>query len=444
MKKYEGIHFYINIKNFNDIILDEEEKTGSVNHSIHALDTFFSSIEWFSIKNYKETLVIEKITGSRLHIYVTDSIKPAFDAVKIISAFANKLAKIINKDIGKYKKLLDFKIQVGVAYGNFYDFEFKTEVFSEMTTIGYACNYAAKLQSLAKSEKINISEDIYIVLSSQDKLSFLKEEDSSIEKYGQSCYYSSLLSSLNPSFDITADDMRFVIEYANKVNLSEMEYTGVQKPINFNHLSVKDCKRINGIPVYADIRDFTSKFDPKDNNLEEMTKKTQDALFKMYDVTNRYGGIHIQFQGDRELSLYHDITGSEPTNCFKPAVLASMRMIDALKPLTLLIGIGQDYGRLFATRIGARSNKDNILLGETVLKADYMEDKCAGENQIAITKEVYDGIKNDDPILVKYFEHIDSDIYIAKIGYQDYLNSIEKDRLHNDTKSNKYNGAWGD
>ncbi len=44
MNKITGIHFYINIVNFNNIILDEEAKTKEVTHSIHALDTFFSTI----------------------------------------------------------------------------------------------------------------------------------------------------------------------------------------------------------------------------------------------------------------------------------------------------------------------------------------------------------------------------------------------------------------
>ena len=30
MKRYEEIHFYINIKNYNNIILDEEERYDSV------------------------------------------------------------------------------------------------------------------------------------------------------------------------------------------------------------------------------------------------------------------------------------------------------------------------------------------------------------------------------------------------------------------------------
>lgn len=54
------------------------------------------------------------------------------------------LVSYINTDISKYKSLLDFSINVGVAYGKFYDFEFNTkEGFSELTTIGYAANYAA-------------------------------------------------------------------------------------------------------------------------------------------------------------------------------------------------------------------------------------------------------------------------------------------------------------
>ena len=52
MKRRKGIHFYINIRNFNNIILDEEAMTGNVTHSLHALDTFFSSIENYGKKEY--------------------------------------------------------------------------------------------------------------------------------------------------------------------------------------------------------------------------------------------------------------------------------------------------------------------------------------------------------------------------------------------------------
>ena len=64
MQKFEGIHFYVNVANFNEVVIDEESKNGKVNHSIHALDTFFSGIESFGKKNFPEKYVIEKITGA--------------------------------------------------------------------------------------------------------------------------------------------------------------------------------------------------------------------------------------------------------------------------------------------------------------------------------------------------------------------------------------------
>lgn len=60
MQKFEGIHFYVNVANFNEVVIDEETKNGKVNHSIHALDTFFSGIESFGKKNFSEKFVIEK------------------------------------------------------------------------------------------------------------------------------------------------------------------------------------------------------------------------------------------------------------------------------------------------------------------------------------------------------------------------------------------------
>lgn len=45
MQKKTGVHFYINIANFDDVAEKEEAATQEVKHSIHELDTFFSSVE---------------------------------------------------------------------------------------------------------------------------------------------------------------------------------------------------------------------------------------------------------------------------------------------------------------------------------------------------------------------------------------------------------------
>lgn len=207
---------------------------------------------------------------------------------------------------------------------------------------------------------------------------------------------------------------------------------------------------MEGIPVFADVRGFTSQFEEDDGNLEEMARKTQELLEAMYRVNTEHGGIHVQFQGDRELSLYHNVPGytgngayQAEQKCFKSAVLASMRLVDAVKPYSVHVGVGEDFGTLFATKIGARGEKDNILLGKTVIQADTMEDKNAGADQVAITAEVYIGLKGEDPILASKFKQID-DYFITTIGYKEYLQKISFQQQSTNTSRNSYNGAWGD
>lgn len=99
----------------------------------------------------------------------------------------------------------------------------------------------------------------------------------------------------------------------------------------------------------------------------------------MFQISVEYGGIHVQFQGDRELSLYHNVprqrengTYQSEQKYFRTVVLTSMRMIYAVKPHVVHIGIGEVFGRLLARKIGARGEKDNILLGKTIIQANFM------------------------------------------------------------------------
>ena len=183
MKRSNGLHFYINVENINQIVLDEETHTGAVNHSIHALDTFFSTIESYGKEKYPNSFNVEKITGGRLHLFVVDKVCSAFEVVKDVSSYAFQVSRIINKEIPKYRTIDDFKIQIGAAYGRFYMFEFTAkDGFSEETSIGYAANFAAKLQALASVSSLTISKDIYEGIMEDDKKLFHKVSDRSLSK----------------------------------------------------------------------------------------------------------------------------------------------------------------------------------------------------------------------------------------------------------------------
>ncbi len=439
MKKLEGIHFYVNVANFNDVVTDEETRQGKVNHSIHALDTFFSSIESFGKKEFPDTFVVEKITGSRLHMYVLNDIVESYEVVEEVVKFAGDLTKYLNNDIAKYKTLLGFKIQVGACFGSFYNFEFKRENADEETTIGYAANYAAKLQGLSSIDAIAISSNIFDVLEHEKKTIFVKRNSSKVQKYGEDCYYEMPIVKLPRKIDHT-ESLAKSREYANKINLTDMVFRKPTKSVTFDDLSKKECKEVEGIPLFADIRGFTSQFDNDDTNLEEMTIKTQDILTTMYNQVEQNKGIHVQFQGDREFALFHNYSEYE---CYLDAVKAGLKMIDAVKAYGVSIGVGQSFGKMFAAKIGARGEKDFLLIGTTVIEADKNEDENAKANQLVISNDIYVALKRINPKWANIFTKADG-YYYTTSGYNDLTNLIAQEQLRSNNSNNNYNGAWGE
>lgn len=439
MNKKTGLHLYINISNFNDILEREEENYPTEpKHAIHALDTFFSSIEDFC-KHRTNNSTIEKITGARLHIYIEDSLINSYNAAKTISQFSYKLSSYLLDNVGKYKSLIRFKIQVGLAYGNFYIFEFNDSRYSELTSIGYAANFAAKLQALAHNNCITIPKDIFEIIPEKDKSCFNKINDTHLKKYEQDCFYTSLLSKLSNNSDFSKD-LELSIKKANEINLYEMSFNPVIKSLKYDSLSKKECKTLQGIPFFADVRNFTSKFNEDDSNLEQMTIKTQNILQSMYTSVIENNGIHVQFQGDREFALFHNY---KDYTCYKDAILAGLRIIDVVKTFQVNVGIGQSLGKMYASKIGARGEKDHILLGKTVNEADTYEDEYAKENQIVISSEIYQELIKIDSILAsQFYKDEKNEFYITTQGYEHYSNNYRKHILKNSTKKKNYNGAW--
>ena len=439
MKKQEGLHFYINVKNFNDIV-EDEERQGGVNHSIHALDTLFSLTEQYAKTNYPGSVVIEKITGARLHLYIIAEVAEAFEIAASIISYSAQVASFMGSDIAKYKSLILFELQAGVSYGKFYEFLFEQDTYEELTTIGFACNYAAKLQNLASINSIAVSEHVYNSMDSVEKLSFVRRTNPTIYKYEQRVYYEARIKQLKTRVDFNYERKDAVRNYANKRNLTDMQFSSVKRSLSLESLSTVNGRKIEGIPVFADVRDFTSQFNSDDSNLTEMAEKTRHLLEKLYATTEKHHGVHVQFQGDREFALYHNV---ENDKCFKDAVLGGMRMIDAVKPYSVHIGVGESFGKMYAVRIGARGEKDKLIIGRTVNNADKLEDEKAASDQLAISSEVYEGLKEQDLELAKQFRLYEPGVYVTNQGFKAYTDQLKYAKQSRETKKHGYNGAWG-
>ena len=439
MDRCKGLHFYINISNFDKVVLEEEQWSGSVNHSIHELDTFFSCIEVFGKEHFPDRFHVEKVTGSRLHMYVLGDIKDSFTVVAEVSIFANRLTSYLNKEVSKYKMLINFAIQIGASYGTFYDFTFKTQDVEEETSIGFAANYAAKLQGLSEKAHISISSNIFEILDDSYKSVFRCLKSGKIRKFDQDYYATALINDLRSIIDITID-LEKARKYANTLNLTDIVFSEARQKVDFSLLSKKSCKKLYGIPFYSDVRGFTEQFEEDDSNLEEMAYKTQRILTSMYSTVMEIGGVHIQFQGDREEALFHNYG---EYNCIEDAVQAGLRIIDKVQEFQVSVGIGESIGRLFATKIGARGEKDNILLGSTVTTADHFEDELADKNQLVIATEIYEYLRTNKPLWAENFRKIrDIEAYRTTIGYKKLLLQAQEKQVEKDTLQNNYNGAW--
>lgn len=469
-KRKAGIHFYININNLNSIIKKEEKNNDDLSKTFHALDTYTKTIERFA-NEYKD-IEIEKFTTSRYHFYVpyqedANTLNAVFD----IMAFSGALASELN-NIGKYKSISKFEIGIGADFGQYTEFEFsdpESEI-EEMTTIGSPANRAAKLQSECGAGKVLISKALYDILPQEMQSWFSGNGILSNKlaiKYNDLTVYETMNIVKLTSNQYEKRKKRLLDnanECANSTNLSEIIFSESKSKVDFTPLSLKNSKWADeAIVLFSDIRGFTHKVDNGD--LPEIKQLTQLVLSGMNKAIRKESGTHVQFQGDRESAIFNSYK-DEPNNAILRAIFAAMRIIDMVEELNadrkedkIRVGIGCSIGQIFATRIGIRGNKFNVIMGETVKEADIAEDCVAGATfqsngtEIAITYKLYNALNQIDnkqsKELLKLFEKRNSGgqiYYICKDGYKAFKNRmdiISQDK--NATRANNNNGIrpWG-
>ena len=120
-----------------------------------------------------------------------------------------------------------------------------------------------------------------------------------------------------------------VLSYANDTNLKDINFSSARNLINSEVLSLENAKLVIGIPFFADVRGVTSQFAEDDSNLEEMKAKTEKVLSKMHEIVTKNDGVHIQFQGDREVAIFHEYGNNK--ECYTKSVISAMRLLDEVK-----------------------------------------------------------------------------------------------------------------
>lgn len=482
MKKYEGIHLYININNLNSIIRKDENNNDDLKRSFHALNTFTWGLEQFAVA--LGNVEIEKFTTSRYHFYFQLQNNDDAEKEKIISSMIDLITfayDLSNKltEIGKYKAISQFKIGVGADFGVYteYNYTDSENKYDEMTTIGSPANRAAKLQSKCTDGNILISNMMFDILSDDIRNSDIFKLNSDFLlslyiKYNVQKVYETSIHKLSKFISKSYVNrstywLNKCVEYANSTNLSDVNFSDAKSKLDFTNLSLVQSKQIDdAIILFSDIRGFTNKVD-NEKDLSKIKNLTQEVLQKMNKAINKENGVHVQFQGDRESAIFHPYS-NEPKYFVIRAISAAMRMIDFVKEINdskqydeLNIGIGCDYGSVFATRIGMRNRKFNVVMGKTVKNADTAEDEVAGvvggissKTEVAITKEMFEKLKEINSSQSQKYEKLFSkrkvlgkEYYICTTGYKEFQEKADNVALQKNASRASNNNRicpWGE
>ena len=190
----QGLHVYINIDNF-DFLLEKEESSPqkTIKHSLKLLNSFFVAIRRYASQRWSSAgLHVEKVTGNRMHLYIemlkgSNTTKEKYIEELIqLAVYSKRTIDFLNNDIAKLNALDDATISIGADYGKFRAFEFYDEKngIDEETSIGFAANYACKLQiAVCNKNRFAISKEVYGLLPYEAKSVFKQEFSDSLKKY---------------------------------------------------------------------------------------------------------------------------------------------------------------------------------------------------------------------------------------------------------------------
>lgn len=468
MKKFYGVHFYVNINNLNSIVKKDEKKYEDLARSFRALEVFIKSMEKFALDI--GDIEIEKFTTSRLHFYTMECEESSILKMLQVICFANSLADYMHSNIGKFNNMDKFTIGDGADLGEFTEFEFSDpdSGITEMTTIGSPANRAAKLQSNCSDGEILISREVYDSLPRDIKSEFFGDGILSAKlakKYAELTVYKANYSDVEYAlpkqyYNRKDNALDYAKEQANDTNIGEIDFSGATTQIDFTNLSLKNSKHLTDSAVlYADIRGFTNKVD--EGHLPDIKQLVQIVLKGMNKCVRQYDGTHVQLQGDRESAVFNSFS-KETDNFALRALFSAMRMIDMVNDVNeektenrLDIGIGVSLGNIFATKVGLKKHKDNVIMGETVKEADITEDNVAGINnktELVITSDCYEYIINLKDSCVKTIKAIFSQrrfdnklYYVCSMGYKQFQKKLvdnNRDQNANNAKRNTDLKPW--
>lgn len=147
--------------------------------------------------------------------------------------------------------------------------------------------------------------------------------------------------------------------------------------------------------VYIDIRHSSELLDKhRYVNVAKLLTAYYNAIVR---VASKEKGEIRSFNGDSLLVFFMGTDESVIAKAFCSAMEMSHTIINIVNPLmrnlsNLDFGIGIDYGKVLAVKVGKRgdnANKDLVWIGNGVNRATKISDKCRAPYHIGLSEKVY-------------------------------------------------------
>ncbi len=151
--------------------------------------------------------------------------------------------------------------------------------------------------------------------------------------------------------------------------------------------------------LFSDIRGFTSMSETMDPN--DVAQLMRQYFTEMVEIIFRHGGTLDKFIGDAIMALWGAPLGSEDDadKAMRAAIDMQRKLIElneiwsqtGKKPIK--IGIGINFGNVFAGNIGSEQRLEYTVLGDAVNTASRLCSN-AGKDQIMISESLYKRLKH--------------------------------------------------
>lgn len=381
--RVDGAHGYFDITNADELLESTETESERSHKRFVRYLHVLSRVVHTTILQETDVCKVDQ-QNHRLHLL---QYKPYDDEPKRIARMVSTmraLKKLLARVDALHQELADAKVSVGVESGVALAVNNGTRGDREPLFLGNPANHAAKLLSNGAG--------IFLGAAARAALggSFVGPKDKALTD----AQLDELDKRAGLGLDIDKMEKRWKEELA-KSPLDEVQFTRPTPPLSelgIVTLTPKNSRRFDGVAFMADIDGFTSFVAKRiaDKKGEAEAIQVLHVIRKeLRDVLNDRGGRKVRYIGDcLQGAMVEGERETDPEKTVEIAmdIAAEMRSSFALvhqelaasKELGLAIGV--EYGPLTITRVGVKTNRDRVIAGRALMKAEEVQQLSSGRD----------------------------------------------------------------